>query len=739
MDLKLAWIESEEQVAFEPEGMSDDDLLRRLKEEETDAASYYASELAKDQADAMNRYYGQPFGNEKPNRSQVVTPDVMDAVNWALPTLLRPFVSSEDFLVIESNEDADLTPVADYIGHVFFKDNPGEQIIHDYAFDGLVQRVGIVKTSWEDPEPKPAREFEGMPAAQLQRYMQDPEYRVLAAAPADAQRSTFNVLLQHVPKMGRVVVEAIAPENFAISRRATSIKTADYHRIKYPRLLLSEVQRMFPDKHEELEEGRGGGASDDNDSDPRISSRFQGETQRRVFDGDDGEDRVDLLAEYLRCDYDGDGAVELRAIKRVGDVILENVSIYEPEVSIWSPIRVAHRAIGLSLADTVIPYQKIRSEITRRGLDNLAQVLHPRKLVNIDALDDSDPNTLQRVLDGDIGGTVPVRGDVRAAYADLVTPDVSGPAAQMLEYFDQRKQEASGIMAHSQGMNPDSANKTATGIDLLQASGNARIEIMARWLASGLEEVFNRILKLVCQYQDQPRMLKLRGKPVELTPALWPDDLLVRVHVGMANSTRERQIANLSTIVSAQKELLVQAGPSNPIAGMPELRNTLARLAEAMGYKSPEAFFREIPKDYQAPEAGPDPKMAEVQGKQQLAEAEAQSRAQLQQQEQQHAQAMAQTKLASETELARIKAQTDKEIALIKVQSEQQIAAAKADAELRLAHDRMAQEMALAQQRMHMEADLARQRADREHEISLKRADDDAKLKTYRSGGKLDA
>lgn len=741
--------------------MEESDLLRRLMDEEADAASYYTSELAKDQADLHDRYYNRPFGNERPDRSQVVTPDVMDAINWTLPSLLRPFLASEDFIVVESPSGGDTSIVADYISHVFFKDNDGNAIIHDFAFDGLEQRVGIIQTCWDDPQPGPPKTLEGVGPDQLVQLSSDPEYEILSVAdsgsledraegepddaaneePSEAQiPQTFTVEVRHTPRMGRVDVSCVAPEDFRISRRAKSIETANYHCVVKRAVPLAELQAQFPEKAAEL---AGGGivASETGGFDPdiRVQARHRGEAPRNVRDQVDEFPNVDLLEEYLRCDCDGDGIPELRAIKRVGSVILENVQIDEPEVSIWSPIRVAHRAIGLSLADTVVPYQKIRTELTRRALDNMAQVLIPRKVVNMDALDSDDPNALQRIIDGSIGAMVPVRGDARAAVSDLVTPDVSSSALGALNYFDQRKQEASGVNAQNQGIDPAAANKTATGIDLLQSASNARIEIMARWLAVGLEGVFNRILKLICQHQDQPRVIKLRGRPMEVNPAMWPGDMMASVHVGMANATRERQIANLTVISGYQEKIISAFGPSNPICGVKEARATLARLAEAMGYKAPEAFFKEIPQEYQPPEPGPDPRLAEVQSKQQLAQAEAQHKATLAEQQQAHQQELERMRVQSAHEMARIKAESDERVATIKVASEAKIAAMRTDQELIIARERMAQEIMLAKERMQMEMDLSRQRADREHEIAIRKSDGEAKINGFRPGGKLDA
>lgn len=688
--------------------MDETELLRRLRDEEADATSYHSSELAKDQASNLQRYFGQPFGNEKPDRSQVVTPDVMDGVNWAIPGLLRPFLSSEDFLTIDTKVDFDTSVVADYLSHVFFVDNPGQQNLHDYAFDGLVSRVGVMDICWADAEMKPPREMEGVSPAQIVKYNEDPEYNILGVEQAD--NGTVSVTLQHTPRMGRVKVICRAPEDFRIARRSASLAEAPYYAIIHRDQLLSDIFNQYPDKQAEIENACSDDTSED---DTRIAVRFAGEATRSVRDtsSDVGRGRVDLMQEYVRGDFDGDGAEELRAIKRVGSVILENIVIDEPEASIWSPIKISHRAIGLSLADTIIPYQKIRTEITRRALDNMAQVLIPQKVISLDALDQGEGGvnmqSVQALINGAIGATALVRGKANEAVSHIVTPDVSASAMAGLEYFDQRKQEASGVTAHMQGADAQKLHDTAQGVDLIQSAGNARIEMMARWYAEGLEAVFNRILKLICQHQDQPRMVKLRGKPMEINPANWPDDMMVRVHVGMASSSRERQIANLSNILAAQKEVMIQMGPSNPIVSLTEMRNTLARLVESMGYKDAAAFFKEVPKEFQPPAPGKDPKTLEVEQKGQLAAQELQTRTQLQSAELQSKQQMAQLEFEHKTQMAEMQATLDAQIAAQKSQTEQQVAALKAANEFKIAQLRIASETEIARERMNAEMKLS--------------------------------
>lgn len=110
-------------------------------------------------------------------------------------------------------------------------------------------------------------------------------------------------------------------------------------------------------------------------SDTRQLARFPDEPDIGRHHDDKLREQVTLKIEYIKCDYDRDDIVELRRVVRVGDVILENEVAEESEFTLWSPIRVSHRAIGRSIADTLLDIQKIRTVITRRAMDSLSQAL----------------------------------------------------------------------------------------------------------------------------------------------------------------------------------------------------------------------------------------------------------------------------------------------------------------------------------------------------------------------------
>lgn len=696
--------------------MDEQALVRLLKQEEADASSYHDSELAKAQEEALNRYFGRPYGDEVNGRSAVVSHDIEDAINWVMPDLMRCFTSAEDLVSCkamapeddgqyagapEGKSKADI--IAAYLSHIYFEDNRGTENTHDFIFDGLLQRLGVMKVSWDDPEPGPPMMIEGVGEAQLMRYLEDQEYEILGYDTEEGPNGpSFILEVRRTPKMGRVHIEAVPPEEFALSKQAKAVSASKYHRRK--RLAyIAELARKYPEKAQELKDRKP--KADEPTDDARLQARHP-EENVSIGNGMDGSEQGRrecwLYEEYVRIDYDDDGIVELRHIKRVDDIVLENIAVSGSDYVCWTPSRVSHKAIGRSIADMLADTQKIRSVITRRYLDALSQTVTPRTYVDLQRV---DQDGLDAIADNDIGAVVPIKGDPRAAVYESEMPDVSGPCLTALEYFDGRGAEASGVTKQSQGMDPQAMNKTATGIDLLQAAAKTRIEMFARWAGLGLEDAFKRILQLVAAHQDGPRMVKLFGKWVEIDPRTWSDEMAVKIDIGSAGVSKQQRIANMMLISQKQEQILLSAGPSNPLVTLQHLRNSYTSMASDMGFPDPSLYFGEIPQDW-APEPQPDPKMAEVQAKTQLETQKAQAAAQLSAQKQQMDQEIAGQKIMSERELALIKAQSEREIAEIRIASEATIAREKMQIEIVLAREKQQMEFDLADRNSHRQAQV---------------------------------
>lgn len=705
--------------------MDEQELVAILQAEEAAASSYHDSELAKAQEEGLNRFFGRPYGDEAEGRSRVVSHDVEDTINWIMPDLMRCFTSAEDLVSVKSAVPEDdnqyqgapegkskADVMAQYLAHIYFDDNRGADNTYDFLFDGLLQRLGVMCVRWNDPEPQPPMLVEGVSQAQVEKYLQDPEYEILGVEEEQTPQGPYFVMeVQRTPKMGRVHIEAVPPEEFAVHKSAKSIADAKYHRRR--RLVYwAELARKHPDRADELEDLKS--KSHYNDQwDSRVQARNPDESLGGLSSDADnrGREEVPLIEEFIRIDWDGDGVVELRQISRVEDVILENNVVPASDYTCWTPTRVSHRVVGRSIADMLADITKIRTVITRRYLDALGQTVTPRTYVNTQVV---DQDAIDAIQDNDIGGVVPIKGSPRDAIYEMVTPDVSGPALNALAYFDERGAEATGVTKQAQGMDPQAMNKTATGIDLLQAAAKVRIEMIARWAGVALEDVFKQILRLVVAHQDAPRQVKLFGKFCELDPRTWSDEMAVKIDIGSAGVSRQQRIANLSMIAAKQEQVLMTAGPT-PMVSLQHLNNTYRSMTSDMGFPDPTMYFGDIPPDWQ-PEPKPDPKAQELQAKMQLEQGKAKIQQQMDTQR---------------LEFDRERAGLDLQLARDKAQAELQLSREKAAAEMQLAREKMAFEAQLARERMQYEMEQAERDSQRQHVAHL----EGVKAKASMNGG----
>src|SRR3954467_9774684 len=127
-----------------PEGGMDERALAALLEQhENRAVGYYTSDIADEQAKAIDYYYGRPFGDERAGRSQVVDRTVAITIDNALAALLKPFVSAEDVVSFSARGPADMElaeQATEFVNYVFQSDNDGFLILHDWMKDALLSK-----------------------------------------------------------------------------------------------------------------------------------------------------------------------------------------------------------------------------------------------------------------------------------------------------------------------------------------------------------------------------------------------------------------------------------------------------------------------------------------------------------------------------------------------------------------------------------------------------------------------
>jgi len=239
--------------------LTEEDLVTRIRGEITDSLGYMGDTISSQREQAMQYYYGLPFGNEVDGRSQYVDTTVQDTIEWIKPSLMRVFASGDEMVKFNPHgpEDVKMAEQAtDYVNYVFTKDNPGWEILYSWFTDALLSKNGIVKVWWDESNESQREEYKNLTEDELAVLINDPGVEVIEHTPpgeyddsayGSAEVEGHSIVIKRTNYKGRIKIENVPPSEFLISREAKNIQDARFvcHRVLKT---LSELRIMYPDK-----------------------------------------------------------------------------------------------------------------------------------------------------------------------------------------------------------------------------------------------------------------------------------------------------------------------------------------------------------------------------------------------------------------------------------------------------------------------------------------------------------
>lgn len=652
--------------------MTDDALRSIIDHEVSESTTWAGSALAGDRERNLQYYYGLPLGNEVDGRSQVVSWDVFEVIESALPSLLEPFFAGDHIGECEPatpGDEAYAEQATDYINHIIKKKNDGFITFNTWIKDGLLSKVGIVRSWWDATRKTRKESYKGLTDQQLARFTQDKTITITthdavpdpddeqhraqaqAALPtlAPEQQQQVMAMLAQPPQMLHdidiivdsgprgVRIDNVPPESFVLSRHAKKIADVSVigQLLDYTK---SDLVEMGFEKERIAE------LSDyDSATMTRMEALRNDDLRTGSFSeaGDDSMQKVRLFFGFVRVDFDGDGIAEWRRVFMGGNDILENEEVSDHEYSVWSPILLPHRIIGMALADPVIAIQDISTSLTRQYLDSLYIANNPRTYalpgVNLDDL-----------LSNRIGGVVRMKQLNDAG--PMATALVANESLQGIELVKGMREERIGVSRLNQGLDADSLNKTATGAKIASSRDQKREKMMLRIFAeTGCKDLFKRVLKLICEYQDKPATLRMRNEWVDYDPRNWSSEMDININVGLGTGDKSETIQFLG-LMGAYFQQAAPLGVVTPA----NIYNLGKMLLKAGGIQGGEAKLLSDPSKTppQAPQKSPEQILAETelqiaQMRQQTSHAEMQGK----QAEGQQALQLSRAKLAADSTL----------------------------------------------------------------------------------------
>ena len=74
-----------------PEPLDEDEIAHAVGQEISSALGDMNSGISEDRRQSLKYYLGKPFGNEQEGRSKVVLHDVLESIEWIIPSLMKIF------------------------------------------------------------------------------------------------------------------------------------------------------------------------------------------------------------------------------------------------------------------------------------------------------------------------------------------------------------------------------------------------------------------------------------------------------------------------------------------------------------------------------------------------------------------------------------------------------------------------------------------------------------------------
>jgi hypothetical protein len=533
------------------------------------------SELSADREDALHYFHGRPYGKlsapDDPNRSSFVSRDLMETVLWAMPSLLRVFISGQpvEFSPVNQLDEPAAKQETEAVNYVFMKDNNGFMTLYQAFWDALLSKNCYVHCAWEERTRTEIQTYSNLTEMELTQIITENETRGGSTEiveheeeelPEEMERFFNRVKLRIRWKMeGRIVIDNIPPEDVRVSNTSKfdltdasycgwrSMKTrSDLIELGFDKKEIKSLPRHSESNYQ-LEHAARNTVEDDSRTDERA---------------DPSMDEIEVWTEYVRCDYDGDGIAELRKVISAGNVVLDNDEVDRVHLYSGSALILPHQHIGMSLHDILKDLQEIRTVLSRQLLDNIYNTAIDSLVVSEDRI--VDPNEW---LSRQPGGIYRVRGDVQSAVMQAPTSSVAHHLLPVIDYWDQRREMRTGIGRATQGLDADTLRRsTAEAYSHAAGKSSELLEAMARMLAETfVAPMFKGIHELMMKHQNTMRTLEIRdGEYVDINPLEWKYRESMDITVGIGNNRRDEELERLLMVAGLQEKAMgIAVTPDN--------------------------------------------------------------------------------------------------------------------------------------------------------------------------------
>jgi hypothetical protein len=562
-----------------------------------------SSELANDRLQSTYEYAGLPAGHLSPNGvSKIVSSDTTETVEAYLAIISELMFNNNRLAKFKSWSAspaaiAAANDASDMVNYTIFKKNNGWELMNTWVKSALLWKNSIIRWDFVEDMSVSFEEYDSLTEEALDLKLSDKDIEVVGELTFNPTTNTYeDVRLKRTYDMSRVKIENVPPENFLISRDASSIETAGFVGIQVE-MSRSDIRKMYPDIADKMEDWSVLPTTSEDHTvyshDVAVRKRVTGQSHwQGMTDSDDALEanrNVAVTECWMKVDRDGDGIAELKHFIVAGDLILHEDDCSDVPLASLSPFEIPYEFFGLSVADmtrstTLTSTAILRGFVENTYLSNYSPKLADPNVVDFSALQNLRPKQI-----------IPTNGNPQGAVADLPPSTISAGTVPLLQHLQVQKEQATGMSKAAQGLSDElyvSGNSEMKLSQVMNAS-QKRIQHIARKFAEGgFKRLCDGVFKTIRDNMDEITIMSdRRGEILDVDLKNLPECIELEVDVNLGENSNANKRDKLMLVASQLVPMLKEAGAGSLIK--PDAIATIAfDLLNTLDLK-PENYLRD--------------------------------------------------------------------------------------------------------------------------------------------------
>ena len=487
------------------------ELLNKLKSD-MKAADILRLEWFNKISDYRNQTFGRPYGNEIKGKSQIVSQDIRKQLEWMIPSLADPFLSSPDIIKCNPITWEDVPSARQnelLLNTQFCRKFPRYNFLMKSLKVLAMEGTLVVQTGWDYED----EEVEEM----VETVVIDPESgeEMIIMAKQKVTKVKKNQPTAVVCRNEDIYIDPTCMDNmdkcqFVIHRYETDLSS-----------LRADGRYKNLDKVEKYE-----GQNRDNEYYPQDHTYFTFEDKAR---------KKMVMYEYWgNYDVNEDGIAEPIVCSWIGNTVVRLQSNPYPDKKppfIVVPFNaVPFQIYGDSLASVIGDNQKVKTAIIRGVIDNMAQSNNGQVGMKKGSLDIANRKKFLQ------GNNFEYNGD-KGDFWQGSYNQIPGSAFDVMTLMNNEIESQTGVKSFSGGITGSALGSTATGArGALDATATRRISLVRNIAENLIKPLMRKWMSYNAEFLEAEEIVRITNE--EFIP-IKRDDLTGNIDIDISISTAE--------------------------------------------------------------------------------------------------------------------------------------------------------------------------------------------------------